>query len=258
MYCNQLIAVVIPALNEVSNIRYVVQSLKSLKNESNLGLVDDVIVCDNGSHDNTAALALLSGATVVHEPQRGYGAACIKALSAVKHADIIVFVDADRSIDVQQLALLLNPLCLGSKSKAVDLVIGSRSKGVIEDGSMTWPQRAGTRLATWLIRSLWCTDTTDLGPFRAIKARALNQLDMRDQKFGWTVEMQLKAIQHQLTTIEVPVRSIKRHGKSKISGTLAGTIGAAYGILSTITLFWWHQRKVNGISRDNRFVKTDK
>lgn len=201
-------------------------------------VVDQIIVGDNGSTDNTAAIATACGALVVTEPERGYGAACLAALAAPVDKDIIVFVDADHSVVALELPSLLNPIVEGA-----NLVIGSRTLGQCEKGALTVPQKLGNKIATTLIRALWRGDVTDLGPFRAITQTALLDIDMRDRKFGWTVEMQVKALQHSMNMVEVPVSTNRRIGKSKVSGTIKGVICAGHGILGTIGKLYWREKR---------------
>lgn len=193
-----------------------------------------MVVCDNGSKDCTADLADAAGARVVREEIRGYGAACLAGLRALrKKPDIVLFVDADQSAVPEQTFRLLGEIIAGA-----DLVIGARALGIMEPGAMTWLQRIGNRFFTWLIRRLWKVSVSDLGPYRAIRYPALQRLAMADQSYGWTVEMQIKAIQQGLTIIEVPVDTLKRIGHSKVSGTVRGVIGAAVGIFGKIVSLW--------------------
>lgn len=231
MYQKKLVAVVIPAFNEAPSIREVVEGLTRLTNSDGHRLVDDIVVCDNASTDDTADLAQRAGARVVYENVRGYGAACQAALAAIEQPDYVVFVDADQSVDTSQLNLLLAPLAINA-----DLVIGSRSLGNSHKGALTLPQKIGNSLACRLIKYFWRRRITDLGPFRAITRPALTRLDMQDMKFGWTVEMQVKAIQQGMNVVEVPVTTFRRIGHSKISGTVSGVVGAAIGIFTTIFL----------------------
>lgn len=245
MYKERSITVVIPALNEEPSIAQVINGLFDLKICKScwnpeldsadcscteyVSVVDQIIVCDNGSTDNTATEARNCGALVVEEPERGYGAACLAALAAPVEKDIIAFVDGDHSVVAEELPALLDPLFAGA-----DLVIGSRTLGETEKGALSIPQAFGNHLASALIRLLWKAKVTDLGPFRAITNRALVELKMSDRKFGWTVEMQVLALQQHKRVVEVPVTTKRRIGQSKISGTLRGVIGAAHGILGTI------------------------
>lgn len=194
--------------------------------------VTRVVVCDNGSTDATADVARAAGAEVVHEPRRGYGAACLRALRelASDPPSVVLFVDADLSDDPSDAASLLAPLLDGT----ADLAIGSRVLGEAEPGALTPVQRFGNWLAAGLLRRLYGTGATDLGPFRAIRWDALQALEMRDRDFGWTVEMQVKAARRRLRTVEVPVRYRRRVGRSKISGTIRGSFLAGTKILGTI------------------------
>ncbi len=201
-----------------------------------VAVVDQIVVGDNGSTDNTAVLAKSCGAVVVDEPNRGYGAACLAAIAAPVEKDIIVFVDGDHSVVPQELPALISPLFDGA-----DLVIGSRTLGHRDKGALSLPQEIGNRLATTLLRQLWGGNVTDLGPFRATTMTTLAAMQMRDRKFGWTVEMQIRALQLSLNTVEVPVSTRQRIGKSKISGTFLGVMGAAHGILGTIGKLYWRQ-----------------
>lgn len=222
------IAVVIPARDEASIIGHVVAELLALR-RGEAPLIGQVVVCDNGSRDGTADVARAAGADVVSQSRPGYGIACLTALAAVVAADIVVFVDGDGSIDVRELENLLNPFTRGA-----DLVIGWRPHALSESGAMSVPQRLGNRIATGMIFLLFGTRFRDLGPFRAITNTALQRLHMADPTFGWTVEMQLKALLQGLAIAEVPVHTRRRVGQSKISGTWRGVIGAARGIIGTI------------------------
>jgi len=216
------IAVIIPAFDEADAIGKVISSVPDW--------VDKTVVADNASRDNTAAIALAHGAHVVHEPQPGYGAACLRGLEAVTDHDIIVFMDGDYSDRGCEMHLLVDPIA----SDQADMVIGSRTLGTAETGSLTPLQRWGNWLACSLIRLFWGVSYTDLGPYRAISAHSLTAIHMQDRAFGWTVEMQLKAILHGLRRHEVPVSYFNRIGVSKISGTVRGTILAGYAIIWTI------------------------
>jgi len=218
------IALVIPALNEE-------QALAKLLDELPPSLFARVIVVDNGSTDATAAVARRGGAEVVEEPRRGYGRACLAGLARLgPDTDIVVFMDADGSDVPAEAARLIEPIFRGE----ADLVIGSRALGGAEPGSLRWAQRWGNRRAVGLIRLFYGFRYTDLGPFRAIRWRSLQTLDMRDTNFGWTVEMQVKALQRGLRVAERPVSYRVRIGKSKISGTVGGTVKAGIKILWTI------------------------
>jgi glycosyltransferase involved in cell wall biosynthesis len=215
----------IPALNEEDAIGRVLDELPR-------PLLRRVVVCDNGSTDGTAEVARRRGAVVVGEPRRGYGAACLRGLAAMADdpPDVVLFLDGDFSDDPGQAEQVLAPILAGR----ADLVIGSRALGARESGALTPQARFGNWIATRLLRALYGARFTDLGPFRAIRYDALVGLSMRDRDFGWTVEMQVKAARAGLRLEEVPVRYRRRVGKSKISGTLTGSVRAGAKILGTI------------------------
>ncbi len=224
------VGAVIPARDEVGNIGAVVAELLTLRTPGGEPVIDDVVVCDNGSTDGTAQRARAAGARVVVEPTPGYGRACLTALAALRPVDVVLFVDGDRSSTTAEALDLLRGVAAGA-----DLVIGSRVPDRREPGALSPPQIAGNQVAAMLIRLLWRRRVTDLGPFRAIRAEALRRLDMRDTAYGWTVEMQIKAIEVGLRVVEQPVSSRRRRfGRSKVGGTVRGVIGASVGILGTI------------------------
>ncbi|MBL7649420.1 MAG: TIGR04283 family arsenosugar biosynthesis glycosyltransferase [Candidatus Hydrogenedentes bacterium] len=241
------IAVIIPVLNEEAAIGKVIGDIPAW--------VDDIIVVDNGSTDDTARVAAEHGARVIAEPQRGYGAACLRGISALNATDIVVFLDGDYSDHPEEMPLLVDPVIQGE----VDFMVGSRARGVREPGSLT-PQAAfGNWLATKLIRIFWGIRYSDLGPFRAIRYRTLLQLGMADRDYGWTVEMQIKAALHAVPADEVPVSYRKREGVSKVSGTVRGVVGAGYKILSTIflsALFSKHTLKTGLLIYFTRFPES--
>jgi len=250
MYRDLKVGAVIPARDEQDNIGSVVASLAALGNEHGAPVFDDIVVCDNGSNDATGQRAREAGARVVVEPRAGYGMACQTAIAALKPVDVVLFVDGDRAFFARQSLDLLDGVADGA-----DLAIGSRALGAMEPGALTWPQRAGNRVASGLIRALWRRRVTDLGPFRAIRAEALRALDMRDRTYGWTVEMQVKAIQRNLRMIERPVDSrARRAGVSKVGGTVRGVIGASIGILGTIAILRCRpvRKAVPAAARGNR------
>ena len=218
------VALLMPALDEQ-------QALARLLDELPRERYARLLVVDNGSTDGTAAAARAGGAQVISEPRRGYGQACLTGLAALGgDADIIVFMDADGSDVPAEAERLLEPILRGE----ADLVIGSRALGRAEPGSMTWPQRWGNRLSVWLVRLLFGHRYTDLGPFRAIRRESLEELGMRDTNFGWTAEMQVKAVLRGLRVQEVPVSYRRRVGRSKISGTVSGVLRAGAKIIWTI------------------------
>lgn len=218
------IALIIPALDEAL-------AIGPLLDEVDRTAVRDVIVGDNGSRDATAAVARGRRAEVVAVGERGYGAACAGALTRLRDdVDVVVFMDADGSDDPAEIRSLVDPIREGR----VDLVIGSRPLGRIEPGALTPQQRFGNWLATRLIRLLYGHRYTDLGPFRAIRRDLLDRIAMQDRRYGWTVEMQVRALQLRARVAEVPVRYRKRVGRSKISGTVSGVLKAGFWILWTI------------------------
>lgn len=219
------ISVIIPALNEEESIGKVIGDIPTY--------VDEVIVVDNGSRDRTVEIATSLGARVLHEPERGYGIACLTGIASVTDPDIVVFLDGDYSDYPKEMDLLVDPIIEGN----AEMVIGSRIAGNAEKGALTPQAIFGNWLACRLMRWFWGVRYTDLGPFRAIRYDTLQSLDMRDRNYGWTVEMQIKAAQRRVAALEVPVSYRKRHaGKSKVSGTIRGVWGAGTKILSTIFL----------------------
>ncbi len=239
MYLGQTISAIIPARDESRAISQVVGSLAKLCFDTQEPVFDNIIVCDNGSVDDTAEVAAQAGALVVKEHRPGYGNACLAALSVLPPSDIVVFIDGDNAFYAEQCRALIEAVVNGA-----DLVIGSRQLGSVEKGALTTAQRFGNWLASVLIQQIWDVPITDLGPYRAIRADALERLAMQDRTFGWTVEMQVKAIQANMTLVECAVDTRKRIGKSKISGTLSGSLGAARGILGMIFLLWRQGRRV--------------
>ena len=221
------IDVVIPAFNEENSINRVLQDIPA-------DLVREVIVCNNASTDQTAEVAKANGATLVHQPIRGYGNACLKGMEYIAKnptpPDIVVFLDADYSDYPEEMHQLIAPIV----NDEMDLVIGSRALGEMEAGSMTPQQIFGNWLATNLIRFFYQYEFTDLGPFRAMRYDRLLAIDMQDKTYGWTVEMQVKAAKMKMKCIEIPVTYRKRTGFSKVSGTVKGTILAGHKILWTI------------------------
>lgn len=216
------VAVIIPVKNEAAALPKVLGAIPAW--------VETVIVADTNSTDGTPEIAVAHGATVVHEPRPGYGRACLTALAATPPVDVIVFVDGDASDDPSEMAELLAPIASGS----ADFVVGSRVAGRRERGSLTPQQSFGNWLACLLIRLFWGARFTDLGPFRAIRRASLEQLALTDKNYGWTVEMQVRAVKRGVRTVEIPVRYRRRIGVSKVSGTVKGVIGAGVKILYVI------------------------
>jgi len=221
-----LIKVIIPAYNEQDSIALVVNDIPNI--------VDEVIVISNNSTDNTEANAKNAGATVLQETRKGYGFACLKGMEYIakqtKKPDIIVFLDGDYSDYPEQLTEIVHPIVKNN----IDFVIGSRVERLREKGAMTPQQVFGNWLATFLMKVFFGAKFTDLGPFRAIKYDKLLDLNMEDKTYGWTVEMQLKAIKKKYSYVEIPVKYRNRIGVSKVSGTVKGTILAGVKILTWI------------------------
>lgn len=220
--------IVIPALNEARSVGLVIDEIP--KDD-----VAEVIVVDNGSTDDTAAVAERHGAKVVKESRPGYGAACLRGIVSLgEQSRIVVILDADHSDYPEDLTSILEPIKRGD----ADFVIGSRVTGQAERGSLHWNQRFGNALACRLIRWLYGKQSSDMGPFRAIRRESLEMLKMRDETYGWNAEMQVKAIIRGLTVVEIPVRYRRRIGRSKISGTIKGTILAGTKIIGTILRYY--------------------
>jgi glycosyltransferase involved in cell wall biosynthesis len=220
---NHFISVIIPAINEEANIGRVIEEIPEW--------VDEVLVVDNGSTDNTVAIARSRGAKVIHEAERGYGAACLRGIAELNpQNDIVVFLDGDYSDYPGEMHLLVDPII----NQQADMVIGSRIAKALP-GALTPQARFGNWLSCRLMRWFWNVRYTDLGPFRAIRRESLARLNMKDRNYGWTVEMQIKAAQHRIREMEVPVSYRKRGGgKSKVSGNIRGIIGAGTKILAVI------------------------
>lgn len=225
-----IIDVIIPAYNEEKSIPKVIAEIPKF--------VRYIVVANNNSTDQTQLVAETAGAKVVFEPQKGYGKACLTAMDWIKkqeiQPDIVVFLDGDYSDYPEEMKDLVQPILDGK----ADMVIGSRALGKRESGSMTLPQVFGNWLATTMMKYMQGAKFSDLGPFRAIVWKKLLNLNMVDQNFGWTIEMQIKAHKAGLRYTEVPVNYRKRIGVSKVSGTVKGVIGAGYKIIFTIFRYW--------------------
>lgn len=224
-------AVIVPALNEAPNLAQLLPQLARL----DLG---QVIVADNGSTDDTPQVGRQHGATVVLEPRRGYGSACYAGLQhLLPHIDVVAFIDADLSDDPALLPQLVRPI----RDDQKDLVLSHRTPHLRQPGSMTFPQRFGTALAVKLVHLGWGFRFADMGPFRAIRRTALQAINMQDRAYGWTIEMQIRAVELGLRIAELPTPYRRRphQTKSKISGTLTGSLKAGYYILSTCARYWW-------------------
>lgn len=230
------VSAIIPAYNEAENIALVVDGLLALRDASGLALISEVIVADNGSDDDTAVIAANCGARVICVPQKGYGIACASACD-VAQGDVFLFVDGDHTADLREAILLTQSI-----EQGYDMAIGVRTHATA--GSLTVPQKFGNWLACFLVRSIWSVPVTDLGPFRAIHRRAYELIGMRDQAYGWTIEMQIRAAQLAFKTCEIDVTWLPRHaGQSKVSGTVKGVIGAGWGILSMIARLWISEKR---------------
>lgn len=234
MYRGLKVGAVVPARDEECSIGPVVRDLLALRDEAGAPVIDDFVVCDNGSRDQTALRAREAGARVVRQDRPGYGIACLSALASLPPVDVVLFTDGDGSFVAAQAERLLAEVAGGA-----DLAIGSRVDGRAEPGALSMPQVAGNRVAALLIRLLWRQRISDLGPYRAIRSEALCRISMEDQAYGWTVEMQIKAIQHGLRIVEAPVDTRRRrYGRSKVGGTIRGVAGASAGILAMIARLW--------------------
>jgi len=227
------IAVIIPVLNEEFSIGKVLDDIPKKVNE--------IIVVDNGSKDNSAIISNNRNATVLYEERRGYGYACLKGISYLKNKppDVVVFLDGDYSDFPEELSKIVAPI----EKRKVDFSLGARVKSLREPGSLTAQQIFGNALACVLMRLIYKSRFSDLGPFRAILWETLQSLEMQDKTYGWTVEMQLKILKRKITYTEIPVHYRKRIGTSKVSGTLKGTIMAGYKILGWIGSFYFSRWK---------------
>ena len=228
------VSVVIPTRNEAQAIGRVLADLP-------WDLVNEVIVVDNHSADETPEIASRMGARVISEPRRGYGRACLTGLAAASAPDVVVFLDGDYSDRPAELPLLLAPIAEGR----ADITIGSRLAGPRTPGALPWHALFGNWLAASLITSLYGVKISDLGPFRAARADALRAVELEETTYGWAVELILKGAIHGFRIVEVPVSYHPRIGKSKISGTFRGTVGAAWFILSLIVRYYFRQRKIS-------------
>ena len=222
------ISVVIPAFNEARAIGKVVGAVPA-------GRVREIVVVDNGSTDDTAKQANSAGARVIHEPRRGYGSACLAGARAARDSDILVFLDGDHSDDPRQLDIVSLPVI----QDRADLVIGSRLGGKLEQGAMPLHGRLGNRLIVMLLRLLYGVRISDIGSFRAIKSSALFDLNMEQLTYGWPVEMVVKAARHSLRIQSVPINYRKRIGTSKVTGTLKGSLMAAYYMFLVPLRYLW-------------------
>src|SRR6266481_4886959 len=226
------VSVVIPTYNEAQSIGRVLADLPA-------ELVTEVLVVDSNSTDGTAEIAAKMGARILHEPRRGYGRACLTGLANTQNPDVVVFLDGDYSDRPSELPMLLAPIIEGR----ADITLGSRLGGKSNPGALPWHQAFGNRLAAGLIRLLYGVKVSDLGPFRAGRAEVLRALALEENTYGWAVEMIVKGAIAGFRIVEVPVSYYPRIGKSKISGTVKGTVGAAWFILSRIVLYSFRRRR---------------
>jgi glycosyltransferase involved in cell wall biosynthesis len=226
------VSVIIPTHNEARAIGRVLADLP-------VDQVTEVIVVDSNSSDGTAEIAARMGAHVVQEPRRGYGRACLTGLAAANSPDIVVFLDGDYSDRPSELPILLEPIIQGD----ADITLGSRLRRQHIPAALPWHQAVGNRLAAGLIRILYGLAITDLGPFRAGRADVLRALGLEEATYGWAVEMILKGAVNGFRVVEVPVSYYPRIGKSKIGGTVKGTVGAAWFILSLTVRYYFRHRK---------------
>jgi glycosyltransferase involved in cell wall biosynthesis len=230
--CPVRVSVIIPTHNEAQAIERVLADLPS-------DLTTEVIVVDSNSNDGTPEIAARMGARVVQEPRRGYGRACLTGLAMANSPDVVVFLDGDYSDRPSELPILIAPIIEGR----ADITLGSRLHGQRSAGALPWHQVFGNRLAASLIRLLYGVNISDLGPFRAGRADVLRALALEETTYGWAVEMILKGTLAGFRVVEVPVSYYPRIGKSKISGTLKGTVGAAWFILSLILRYYFRRRR---------------
>lgn len=226
------VSVIIPTHNEAQAIERVLADLRS-------GLATEVIVVDSSSTDGTPEIAAKMGARVLQEPRRGYGQACLTGLAAADSPDVVVFLDGDYSDRPSELPILLTPIAEGR----ADITLGSRIGEQLIPGVLPWHQVLGNRLAAAMIRRLYGLDISDLGPFRAGRADVLRALVLEETSYGWPVEMILKSALAGFRVVEVPVSYHPRIGKSKIGGTLKGTVGAAWFILTLIVRYYFRHRQ---------------
>lgn len=233
------VSVIIPTHNEAQAIGRVLADLPP-------GIATEVIVVDSNSSDGTPKIAAQMGARVVQEPRRGYGRACLTGLANANDPDVVVFLDGDYSDRPSELPILLAPIIEGR----ADITLGSRLGATRNSGALPWHQSFGNRLAAALIRLLYGVKITDLGPFRASRASVLRTLALQEATYGWAVEMILKGALAGFRIVEVPVSYHPRIGKSKIGGTLKGTLGASWFILTRIVRYYFRRRKAGAAQAD--------
>lgn len=237
--------VIIPALDEEDCIAHVISALQQQG-------IHHIIVVDNGSSDRTIEVAEKAGARVVSAAQKGYGSACLTGIAALSNdCETVLFCDGDGADDLRAVHDLCQPVITGT----YDMVIGSRVRGSTGNGALTWPQRMGNIVASFLMRLLYRVPVTDLGPFRCIRRSALDQLDMQDPAFGWTAEMQVKAYRWSLRCAELPVHAqVRIAGESKISGRIIPVFKAGWAIISTI--LYYHRKKIAGLEKNDTHIQS--
>lgn len=228
------VSVIIPTYNEAQAIGRVLADLPP-------DLVAEVIVVDSNSHDGTPEIARRLGARVISEPRRGYGRACLTGLANAENPDVVVFLDGDYSDRPSELPRLLAPILEGR----ADITLGSRLSGDSHSGALPWHQALGNRVAAGLVRLLYGVRITDLGPFRAARSDVLHELALEELTYGWAVEIILKGALRGFRIVEVPVSYYPRIGKSKISGTVKGTVGAAWFIVTRIVVYYFRRRRAD-------------
>jgi glycosyltransferase involved in cell wall biosynthesis len=242
------VSVIIPTHNEAQAIGHVLADLP-------WDLVTEVIVVDSNSSDGTPEIAAKTGVRVIQEPRRGYGRACLTGLAAATSPDLVVFLDGDYSDRPSELPILLEPIIQGD----ADITLGSRlGQQQCIPAALPWHQTFGNRLAAGLIRLLYGLTITDLGPFRAGRADVLRTLGLEETTYGWAVEMILKGVLNGFRVVEVPVSYYPRIGKSKIGGTVKGTVGAAWFILSLTVRYYFRRRKRNQKQISRKDAKTQR
>ncbi len=230
------VSVIIPTHNEAQSIARVLADIPS-------DLTTEVIVVDSNSNDGTPEIAARMGARVIQEPRRGYGRACLTGMAAANSPDVVVFLDGDYSDRPSELPILLAPIIDGASEGRADITLGSRLHGRNSADTLPWHQAFGNRLAAGLISRFYGLKISDLGPFRAARADVLRALALEETTYGWAVEMILKGALAGYRVVEVPVSYYPRIGKSKISGTLKGTVGAGWFILSLIVRYYFRRRR---------------
>lgn len=239
-------SVIVPALNEEANIATLIAEIEAMAAGPSIPVeIREIVIVDNGSTDETAARALEAGATVVAEPRRGYGRACLTGAKAAT-AEILVYMDGDRSEIPSEMPLLLRPFL----EQNAGLVIGSRVRGTMEPGALSPQQLVGNRIGSWLIRLIHGIRITDFGPYRVIRREVLLGFNMKEMTYGWPTEMIVRASQRGLRVVEVPVTCRRRGGgESKVSGSLRASLLTGWRMVSIMLRCWWDERLAQRVSR---------